>query len=91
MSKSDDASGYHLRDRMELDAKKLETWTAQESTPFQALLSGSKWNRNHLKWLGVKHDVDDNFDICASVLDRKCKQAWIDTFSDSQSPTQLTR
>ena len=85
MPESDNASGYQLRDRKELEAKKLEASTAQESIPFQALLSGSKWDKTHLKWLGVKHDVDDNFDICASVLDRKSKQAWIDSFASSQS------
>jgi hypothetical protein len=53
---------------------------------FRPLHSGSKWSEDHLKFLGVKYDIDDQYDLACGPL-RITKREWDTIYAQSTSIT----
>ena len=73
-----------LRDRQRLKEKAAERTAAEEARVNTVrLLSGSRWTKETLTWLGVEHNVNENWDIVRNVFDVETKREWKNTLAEN--------
>lgn len=73
-----------LRDRQKLKERAAERITEDATVNSVRLLSGSKWTDEHLKWLGVKHNIEDQFDFERNVFGAQTNREWRTTYANSE-------
>jgi len=73
-----------LRDRQKLKEKAAERTAEEATVNVVRLLSGSKWTQEHLEWLGVKHDIEDEFDLDRNVFGPQTNREWRTTYANSE-------